>query len=251
MATDTEIRAPDSDPHRSRFRLTAWDLVPIVILVVGFGFWTIDKFSAAWNGLMSTRGLIAVVAIVGGYLLLWRVVLPRVVPWAWVRALLLSVVALALLFFMVLPSYDRDEKNERFVATAPAESDRRASGDGDRPAEMPPAPEMPVLVRSGGLGGLAGHSGSGTIEVIRDVDDTYVVQFTEVDIEGTPGPVVYLVPEAGAESPGGANLGGLQAEVGNFFYAGITEDLSQGDWTVLVWCEPFGVAVAGATVTPV
>ncbi|MGH9025092.1 MAG: hypothetical protein ACRDWD_03095, partial [Acidimicrobiia bacterium] len=133
----------------------------------------------------------------------------------------------------------------------PAEdaNDGRNRDGGGR--QEPATPEAPVLVRSGGVSGLGGHDASGTIEVFRDVDDTYVVQFTGVDIEGTPGPVVYLIPEVGAEDPGGTTLGDLQAEVGDFFYDGITEDLSQGDWTVLVWCEPFGVPVAGATVMPV
>jgi hypothetical protein len=59
------------------------------------------------------------------------------------------------------------------------------------------------------------------------------------------------IGKAGATDPGGTNLGSLQAEIGDFFYDGVTDDLEAGEWTVLVWCEPFAVAVAGATITPV
>jgi hypothetical protein len=259
MATDVRTRSAEPEPRRTGIgESRLWDLLPIVILVVGFGYWTIDKWSAAKNSITSLRAVLVILGIVAGWLLLSRLILPRLLKWAWVRSLVMSAIAVALLLYIVVPYYDKDSKSERFVTeapAAPAEEANRGGGGGaggrGGGAQEPAAPETPVLVRSGSIGGLDGHDGSGTIEVFRDVDDTYVVQFTGVDIEGTPGPVVYLVPEAGAEDPGGANLGGLQAEVGDFFYDGITENLSQGEWTVLVWCEPFGVAVAGATVTPV
>jgi hypothetical protein len=258
MATDVTDQAAAPRPPRRRGRDRTgrgWDLLPIGILVVGFGFWTIDKWDAAKHSITSARAVLVVVGIVAGWLLLSRVILPRVLRWPWARALVMSGVAIALLLYIVVPYYDREEKSERFVTEAPAaEPDDRASrgqGRGGDANESPAPPAAPVLVRSGTLDGLDGHDGSGTIEVYRDVDGTYVVQFAGVDIEGTPGPVVYLVPEAGATNPGGSNLGGLQAEVGDFFYDGVTDDLETGDWTVLVWCEPFGVAIAGATVTPV
>jgi hypothetical protein len=256
MTTDVRTRSAESEPGPSRGGGRLWDLLPVAILVVGFGYWAIDKWSAAKNSITSFRAVLVVLGIAAGWLLLSRVVLPRLLKWAWARALVMSAIAVVLLLYIVVPYYDKDEKSERFVTdapVAPTEDDGANRGGGGQGGggQEPPAPETPVLVRSGGVGGLGGHDGSGTIDVYRDVDGTYVVQFAGVDIEGTPGPVVYLVPAAGAEDPGGANLGDLQAEVGDFFYDGVTEDLSRGDWTVLVWCEPFGVPVAGATVTPV
>jgi hypothetical protein len=256
MATDVRTQPVEPEPqppHDGGSRL--WDLLPIAILAVGFGFWTIDKWSAAKNSITSLRAVLVVLGIIAGWLLLSRLILPRLLKWAWARSLVMSAIAIGLLLYIVVPYYDKEEKSERFVTEAPPAEEgggtdgRGAGGGSGEPAA--PAPEAPVLIRSGSIGGLDGHDGSGTIEVYQDVGDTFVVQFAGVDIEGTPGPVVYLVPQAGAESPGGANLGGLQAEVGDFFYDNITDDLSQGEWTVLVWCEPFGVAVAGATVTPV
>jgi hypothetical protein len=257
VETDVASRPVDPEPREpSGGGSRLWDLLPIAILVIGFGFWTIDKWDAARNSITSVRAVLVVLGIAAGWLLLSRVVLPRLLKWAWARSLVMSGLAIVLLLYIVVPYYDKDEKSERFVteaASEPAdepEAGRGGGGQGGRQEETE-APQAPVLVRTGGIGGLDGHDGSGTIEVYRDVDGTFVVQFAGADIEGTPGPVVYLVPEAGAENPGGTNLGGLQAEVGDFFYDGITDDLSSGDWTVLVWCEPFGVAVAGATVTSV
>ncbi|MGH7357333.1 MAG: hypothetical protein ACRDWD_14875 [Acidimicrobiia bacterium] len=259
MATGVETRSVGTEPRRpgrqSGRRL--WDLLPLAILVVGFGYWAIDKWDVAKNTIGSLRAVLVVAGIVGGWLLLSRVVLPRLLRWAWVRGLLMSAIAVGLLLYIVVPYYDKAEKSERFVATVPpaSASDENAGAgrDGGRGQDTRDAPVVsePVLVRTGSIGGLDGHDGSGTIEVYRATDGTYVVQFAGVDIEGTPGPVVYLVPGSGAEAPGGTNLGDLQAEIGDFFYEGITDDLSRGDWTVLVWCEPFGVPIAGATVTPV
>jgi hypothetical protein len=256
MATDLTDQVPRPRPRRQAESWRWWRLIPIGILVAGFGVWTIDHWGAVRHAITSPRAVLAVLGVVAGWVLLSCVILPRVLRRPWARALVMSAVAIALVAFVFVTSYDRDEKHERFVtgATSTDQSDApRARGDegSSRPRDTSPDPAVPSLVRTGSIAGLDGHDGSGTIDVYRDVDGTYVVQFAGVDIEGTPGPVVYLVPEAGATDPGGTNLGSLQAEIGDFFYDGATDDLEAGEWTVLVWCEPFAVAVAGATITPV
>lgn len=105
-------------------------------------------------------------------------------------------------------------------------------------------PATPVLVASGGLRGIR-HDAAGTV-ALYDAGGTGVVRFEDVDIEGTPGPVVFLVPR-GSETPdGGLRLGDLSAERGSFGYdlpAGT--DLTAG-WTVLVWCTPYDTPIAAA-----
>jgi hypothetical protein len=255
MATDVTDRTARPENRRRRDHSGWWwGLLPIGILVVGFGIWTIDHWSSVRHAVTSPRAVLAVLGVVAGWLLLAYVILPRLLRRPWVRALFMSGVAIVLVGFVFVTSYDRDEKHERFVTEAPAAEPSDAPParrDGSRASGPSAPPATPTLVRTGSIAGLDGHDGSGQIDVYRDVDGSYVVQFVGVDIEGTPGPVVYLVPEAGATDPGGTNLGSLQAEIGDFFYDGVTDDLGAGDWTVLVWCEPFGVAIAGATVIPI
>ena len=78
------------------------------------------------------------------------------------------------------------------------------------------------------------------------MDGTVVLRFEDVDVEGTPGPHVHLVP-AGARTPDdGVHLGELKAERGSFGYvlpAGV--DVGRA-WTVLVWCRPFATPVAAS-----
>ena len=151
------------------------------------------------------------------------------------------------------------------AAPAPpaAPSARRAPARApDRPAEAPVAPPPPPStpgprstpapvaassarqISTAQLEGV-GHSASGRT-AFYEVDGEKVVRFEDVDIEGTPGPVVHLVPR-GARSPGGGvRVGELKAEKGTFSYQlPASVDLRQ-DWTVLVWCEPYDTPIAAA-----
>lgn len=129
--------------------------------------------------------------------------------------------------------------------TGPAPSPSSSPDPASPPA--PPAPSPPAGPRelsSGGLVGI-GHSGSGRTALYA-VDGRTVLRFEDVDIEGTPGPAVYLVPKGARTPDGGVGLGALTAERGSFGY-----DLPVGvdgsaDWTVLVWCEPFDTPVAAS-----
>ena len=122
------------------------------------------------------------------------------------------------------------------VASAPA------SGGSSKPA--PAAASSARQVSSGELEGV-GHSARGRT-AFYEVDGEQVLRFEDVDIEGTPGPVVHLVPR-GARSPGdGVRVGELKAEKGTFSYVlPASVDLQQG-WTVLVWCEPYDTPIAAS-----
>ncbi|MGH9025073.1 MAG: hypothetical protein ACRDWD_03000, partial [Acidimicrobiia bacterium] len=86
MATDIETRPAEPGPRRSRGGSRLWDLLPIAILALGFGYWLVDKWSAAKSSVTSLRAVLVVIAIAAGWLLLSRVVLPRLLKWAWARS---------------------------------------------------------------------------------------------------------------------------------------------------------------------
>jgi hypothetical protein len=83
-------------------------------------------------------------------------------------------------------------------------------------AEPGAAAGAPRELSSAALDGV-GHSASGRTRLVA-IDGVVVVRFEDVDVEGTPGPYVHLVP-AGARTPdGGVPLGPLKAERGSFGY---------------------------------
>ena len=113
-----------------------------------------------------------------------------------------------------------------------------------------PAPMAPVRVSTGGLHGI-GHSASGDASIIRQPDGSYVVRFSNFDIEGTPDPIVYAVNGENADDPNGVDLGRLRGNVGtNSDYAVPSGTEPGAGWTVLVWCRAFAVPIANATQVP-
>ena len=77
------------------------------------------------------------------------------------------------------------------------------------------------------------------------------VQLLGVAFDIQPGPDydVYVVPGADRMNrDAGTRIDDLRGNAGTQYYdapAGI--DLTAGPWTVLVWCQTFGVPVANAT----
>jgi hypothetical protein len=109
--------------------------------------------------------------------------------------------------------------------------------------EPVPAP-APALLGTAELQGI-GHGARGTVR-LHEVDGAGVVAFDAIDVEGTVGPSVHLVPRGSRTPDGGVRLGPLEAERGSFTTAvpaGV--DLRRG-WSVLVWCDPFDVPIAVA-----
>jgi hypothetical protein len=67
-----------------------------------------------------------------------------------------------------------------------------------------------------------------------------------VNIEGTPGPYVYLVPRGSRTPEGGLLVGALKAERGSFAYTLPGSFDPSAGWTVLVWCRPYDTPIAAA-----
>jgi Electron transfer DM13 len=251
MATDVRTRetGPDTPPRPRRTwpeRIAA--ALPGAFLTVVFGFFFITKPSAAWAALKSVQAMLVIAGIVVGWVALgW--VLRRLLRWVWIRSAILSVVAVVIAVLIVRPYYVDETDNTRLVE-GPVQDASAATTPAPAPAGGPapaPAPAAPVRVSSGPLNGI-GHSASGEAEIIRQPDGSYVVRFSNFDIEGTPGPVVYVVQGENQEDPGGADLGSLRGNVGTTSDYAVPSGTEPGPgWTVLVWCRPFGVPIANAT----
>jgi hypothetical protein len=110
-----------------------------------------------------------------------------------------------------------------------------------RPAASAPAPKR---LSGGRLDGI-GHTASGSTS-LYEIDGRGVLRFDDVDIEGTPGPYVYLVPRGAREPEGGVLIGPLKAERGSFSQAvPVSVDLD-AEWTVLLWCRPYHTPIAAS-----
>jgi Electron transfer DM13 len=257
MATKIQDRPPSPTGPSTGSSGTPWwqwllRALPAVAFLATFGFFFVDKNEEARSVFRAGRGLLTVLVLFGGYAVL-AFALRRFVKWAWVAPVVLTVVILALAAWIVRPYYVDETDNTKLVQGPVADaSDAPAEEESGDPSAPTTAPGIPVRIASGTLQGLAGHDASGTVELIRSPDETYVVRFTNFDIEGTPDPIVYLVEGADQKSPGGSNLGGLRGNVGDTSdYAVPAGTRPDAGWTVLVWCGQFTVEIANATLNPV
>jgi hypothetical protein len=113
------------------------------------------------------------------------------------------------------------------------------------PSTPSPRPTVADTDLAGELEGI-GHSARGTVRLQSRSGAAFLV-FDDVDIEGTVGPSVHLVPD-GRRTPGGGGVrvGDLKAERGTFSYRlPASVDLSRR-WSVLVWCDPYDTPIAAA-----
>jgi hypothetical protein len=124
---------------------------------------------------------------------------------------------------------------------SPAAAAAPAPAASAQPAPRSAPPERQLV---GELRGID-HSASGQI-ILYPGGDRGVVRFQDVDIEGSVGPSVHLVPAGSRRPGGGIRLGALKAERGSFSYqVPASADLRSG-WSVLVWCDPYDVPIAAA-----
>jgi hypothetical protein len=148
---------------------------------------------------------------------------------------LIAVAVIALL----APSFSQRELDEPLGATVGAGASALPTSSGAA------APQELSSARLEGVG----HAASGATRFV-DVDGQVVLRFEDVDVEGTPGPYVHLVPVGSRTPDGGVPLGPLKAERGSFGYV-VPADVDVGrSWTVLVWCRPFATPVAASDHTP-
>jgi Electron transfer DM13 len=250
MATDvrTEQTTPSDAPKEPRRswpeRIAA--ALPGAFLAVVFGFFFITKTSEAWTATKSVQALLLIGGIIVGWVVLaW--LLRRFVRWVWVRSAILSVVAVAIAVLTIRPYYVDTVDNTKLVKGPVQDASQAAPAPG--PAALAPAPAAPVRVSTGELQGI-GHSARGEASIIRQPDGSFVVRFSNFDIEGSPDPIVYVAQGENQRNPGGVDLGGLRGNVGTGSDYAVPKGTEPGPgWTVLVWCRAFAVPIANATQT--
>jgi hypothetical protein len=218
-------------------------MIPQVVLFGGMAVMLAAHPHAITAGVQSTRAMVVNAVLLTGWLVLsW-------VLWHWPRVYVavLSVVALAAIAVLVVPTL-RDSKVVEAFPTASA-GDRVTPGSSrpESPAPTTTLPAAPVRISSGTLEGV-GHDASGDASVYERADGSRVVALEGIDIEPGPDYRVIVVRGADEESPGdGLELDALRGNQGTQYYE-VPSATDVGDgWTVLIWCRAFGVPVANAS----
>ena len=238
---------PSTDRHPPRWI----ELIPPIVLLVAFGVMAAIRPNAVRDLFSGTQAIAVTAGIVIGWLLLSRVVLPRLIRNGWLRVGVLSALAVGLVLVLILPTVvDKKVVEALPEARNTAQPEPETS---ETPDEKPvtPVPSEPVALGTASLRGID-HDASGTVVLYERPDGSHFVGLEGIDIEPGPDYRVYVVPGANRESPGddGVFLEDLRGNQGTQFYdvpAGTA--VSPGDWTVLVWCRAFAVPIANATPT--
>ncbi|MEM9519919.1 MAG: DM13 domain-containing protein [Actinomycetota bacterium] len=236
-----------------------------------------------YTGTFSDVGTFALVAALGLGVGVWVVAVNRFVTQAVLRLGLLIVPLGALAFAIVWPYLrpptEVDEAFPTVVAAAPANLEPETTNPTTTnptttnptttnppttttaptaTTTTPPTtttstpttvPTGPVELARAGFQGLTGHRGSGDAAVYRLEDGSTLLRFEAVDIGSGPALNVWVVPgDDRRDLDGGTFIAPLTAERGNQNYTVPADiDLTDGTWTVLVWCDTFSVEVANAT----
>ena len=123
-------------------------------------------------------------------------------------------------------------------------------------SESQPSATTSQILASGEVSGVdAIHKGKGTATVLQ-TDAGKIVRFTDFEVTNGPGLVVRLVKHDNPRSSGDVTasewlkLSSLKGNIGDQNYS-IPANAEIADYgSVVVWCEPFGVLFAGATLAP-
>lgn len=242
--------------ERSWWRPRWYEAVPELVLAAGLTVFLVDEPDAATSAFKSDRAVALMIA--AG--LLWivsRIALARLVRWPVGRTVLFALAAVSVLAVVVAPAYRDETVVEAFPISALDGADQSpttiAAATTKPNATTPttasrPEPAAPVLLRSGAFIGID-HRASGTVSIYRAPDGRYVLGLEDFDIQPGPDYDVYVVPGTDrADHDGGARLDDLRGNQGTQFYDVPAEvDVETGAWTVLIWCQTFGVPVAHAT----
>jgi hypothetical protein len=228
---------------RRRWLLVA---IPQVLLFGGMAVMLIVHPNAFTSALHSTRALLVNAALLAGWLLLSLVLVPRVLRRPAWQATVLSVVAVAALFVLVVPTL-RDKKVVEEFPVAVAEPTTSPPPTLPGAPTTTTAPAQPVKISTGELRGI-GHDASGTASIYRQPSGSAVVALEAIDIEPGPDYRVIVVRGTDQESPGdGLELDALRGNQGTQYYEVPSGTNPGAGWTVLIWCRAFGVPVANSS----
>lgn len=245
MTTPTDTRPPGPPAARGLrpvpLRRVEW--LPTVALGIAFAIKAAVQPNAVRDVFSGAQAFLVASAILVAWVLLWRVVLPRLVHNTWVRVAILSVVAGLLIYWLVVSAL----VDKKVVETLPG-----ARGEIAQPShesDPTPPPAAPVQLALGELRGID-HDATGTAALYQRPDGSFIVGLEEIDIEPGPDYKVYVAPGADRQSPGddAVFLDGLRGNEGTQYYD-VPEGtrLDDGEWTVLIWCRAFAVPIANST----
>ena len=226
-------------------------MLPHVILGGGIVAMLVVHPNAVRSAVMSTRAVVVSVVLAVAWFTLALLVAPRVLRSLPVRTVLLGAVAAVGVVVLVVPTLHDNKVVERFPDASEARTSGGASDVGGAAAPSGSASAAvaaePVRISTGPLHGVD-HDARGTVSVYHRADGSGVVALEDIDIEPGPDYHVYVVPGADrADRSGGVELAKLRGNQGTQYYdVPADRDVGPG-WTVLVWCNAFGVPVANAT----
>jgi Electron transfer DM13 len=274
------MRSSDEQRERPWWRPSWYELLPEVVLTAGLALFVIDETDAATSAFKSPRAIGIMVAAALAWIV-GRVALARYCPWRAARTALFAVAAAGALAVVVLPAYNDKTVVEAFpgppatdaseestasmsATTAPAtgvptdmaagESTFTSSPPPTTAASSTPTPTTtavataPVRLRSASFVGID-HRASGTVSIYGTSEGRHVVGLESFDIQPGPDYDVYVVAGSDRDDrDGGIRLDDLRGNQGTQYYeVPVDVNVGQGAWTVLIWCQTFGVPVANAT----
>ncbi len=110
------------------------------------------------------------------------------------------------------------------------------------------APAGEVVLEGTFVGADDFHFGRGFARIVVDADGVATLRLEDFSVLNGPDLRVYLSPDTGY-SADAAEVGPLRATDGSFGYVldGFQIDATR---SVLIWCEPFGVLFASASLAP-
>ena len=136
------------------------------------------------------------------------------------------------------------------AAMVKAESEATTAAD-DMPSDGPVQVSVGQLV-----GADSFHQGSGSATIYTLADGSNVLRFENLDVTNGPDLHVILSPVAMAEgrddvmASGYVDLGSLKGNLGDQNYDIPADvDVEAGEWTVVIYCQPFHVIFATAPLT--
>lgn len=186
-----------------------------------------------------------------------------------IGALVVGLPALALAWWLFSPLFLNRTVVEEFPRAAAAQIPAGSSAqeveaemlaaEGETTTADDAMPEAdPVKLRAGQfMGADSFHRGSGEVGVYQLGDGSRILRLEDIDITNGPDLHVILSPVAMAGNradvmaSGYVDLGALKGNRGSQNYdipAAVA--IGDGDWTVVVYCQPFHVIFATATLAP-
>jgi hypothetical protein len=243
---------PSDRPSRPRGGVRLYEFIPEVLLAIGLTVFLIDEPDAATSSFKSTRALAIMATVAIGWVAA-RLAFARLVPWRLGRLVAFGVAAMAVLGVVVVPAYDNDTVIETFPVASPSSPAAPQAGTRDSAGSASDdsaaaEPQQPRRLRVGSFRGVD-HRASGTVVLYRLPDGRHVVGLEDFDLQPGPDYDLYLVPgEDREDRDGGTRVDDLRGNRGTQYYDVPQEvDISTGAWSVLVWCQTFGVPIATAT----